>query len=155
MVTAWASRYAVNTQLNREKPPRSATIDGMAVATMVLSTAAMKMAIKAAARTNPRRDAACAGAPRCVTACPTGAGSGLMDTRRAAIGCCDSNREPGPLGRHHSAPGGFEKLPRRHYQERQVSGDSHPCPEVAEVSRHEVRGARNDGSSQDGSIFRG
>src|SRR5580704_4816986 len=56
MVTAWVSRYAVKTQLKRWKPPRSATIDGIAVATMVLSTAAMKMAIIAAASTSARRD---------------------------------------------------------------------------------------------------
>src|SRR5262245_52887889 len=51
----------------------------MAVATMVLSTAAMKMAIKAAARTSVRRDPVWAGAPLCVTTWPTGEGSGLKN----------------------------------------------------------------------------
>ena len=54
MVTAWVSRYAVKTQLKRWKPPRSATIDGIAVATMVLSTAAMKMAIMTPVMTSRR-----------------------------------------------------------------------------------------------------
>src|ERR1700757_4323934 len=51
MLTAWVSRYTAKTQENRLNPPRSATIVGMAVATMELSTAAMKVAIRQAAST--------------------------------------------------------------------------------------------------------
>ena len=45
----------MNTHENSAKPPRSATIVGMAVATMVLSTAGMKVAMRQAARIGPRR----------------------------------------------------------------------------------------------------
>jgi hypothetical protein len=49
-------RYAANTQLNRRKPPRSPMIVGIAVATIMLSTAAMKVAISEAASTSRRHD---------------------------------------------------------------------------------------------------
>ena len=61
MLTACASRYTANTQLKRWKSPRSATIVGIAVATIVDSTAVMKVAIMQAARTRPRRPAAAFG----------------------------------------------------------------------------------------------
>ena len=46
----------MNTQLKISKSPRLATIEGMAVATMVASTAEMKIAAKPATKTHVRRD---------------------------------------------------------------------------------------------------
>lgn len=44
MVTPWVKRNAENTQVNSENPPRLLTIVGIAVATIVASTAAIKLA---------------------------------------------------------------------------------------------------------------
>jgi hypothetical protein len=61
MLTACVSRYTANTQENSSNPPRSATMVGIAVATMELSTAAMNVAIRHAANTSVRRaEGACA-----------------------------------------------------------------------------------------------
>jgi hypothetical protein len=54
-VTVTASRYPENSQENTEKPPRSPTICGTAVATMVESRAASAIASIRAATTAPRR----------------------------------------------------------------------------------------------------
>src|ERR1700712_4125031 len=55
MLTAWVNRYTAKIHENRLNPPSSATMVGIAVATMVLSTAAMNVAIRQAASTRPRR----------------------------------------------------------------------------------------------------
>jgi hypothetical protein len=54
MDTVWVSRYAENTQLNNENPPRSRTSWGIAVATTVLSMADSAMVTISATRTGPR-----------------------------------------------------------------------------------------------------
>jgi hypothetical protein len=63
----------------------------MAVATMVLSTAAMKMAIIAAARTSVRRDDVSAGAACRATVGSNEVGSRLTLSARAAAHCWDRN----------------------------------------------------------------
>src|SRR6202790_1579401 len=67
MVTAMVSSGTANTQLNRRKPSRLPTIVGIAVATMLLSTAGIKVAISAAMRTSPRRGTITAGRNCCAT----------------------------------------------------------------------------------------
>src|SRR5215212_2474097 len=44
MVAAWASRNAENTQVRSAKPPSLLTIDGVAVATMLISIAVRNIA---------------------------------------------------------------------------------------------------------------
>src|SRR5664279_757404 len=54
--TAWASRYTENSQGNWENPPRSATIEGTAVATMVESSATREVASISEIRIGPRSE---------------------------------------------------------------------------------------------------
>src|SRR6476661_6240055 len=54
--TAWASRYTENSQGNCEKPPRSATMDGTAVATIVESSATSDVASISDAKIGPRSE---------------------------------------------------------------------------------------------------
>ena len=54
MVTAWARTYAEKTQANSEKPPRSRTMAGMAVATIVESIAARLIASRSPTITRSR-----------------------------------------------------------------------------------------------------
>ena len=81
MLTAWVSRKMVNTQLNRLKPPSSPTMVGMVVATMVLSTAAMKVAMTQAAST---RDRPLVSGRSCTIgwACEASSGMGVCVLRR-------------------------------------------------------------------------
>src|SRR5829696_1465136 len=54
--TAWASRYTENNHGNSPNPPRSATIDGTAVARIVASTAISAVESIIASSTGPRSE---------------------------------------------------------------------------------------------------
>src|SRR5215207_6192013 len=54
--TAWASRYTENSHGNSPNPPRSATIDGTAVARIVASTAISAVESIIASSTGPRSE---------------------------------------------------------------------------------------------------
>src|SRR3954453_1053895 len=63
MVAAWASRNAENTQVRSAKPPSLLTIDGVAVATMLISIAVRNIAsiTEAVMMRRPRAGATAAG----------------------------------------------------------------------------------------------
>src|SRR5215212_2423262 len=77
MVAAWASRNAENTQVRSAKPPSLLTIDGVAVATMLVSIAVRNIAsiTEAVMMRRPRAGATAAGAVAGPAAAPDAPGT--------------------------------------------------------------------------------